>query len=405
MFFIVCFFIYKSCLLLAALDSVFLCFPAVRLFTGSFIHPDKSGTVVPLDENKQQISDKIQESEYHTAGSRPILHTVQSCRTEQTVDQLCYTGFIQQIPEIIPAESTRKLLALHVFFHNPAHIRNPVHPFSDADFMIDSAVIFPIVCGKRETVVLYPVFRNYPPDGKGKDADDHQIQKAVKPCHVVFSKKRYRDICDENSIPLYSKLKLNFSGFPDFLRKQIRRIKEVTTNSISKEKFLLPPIYEISAELPLLLRILCIGSLRGMNRIGCYTADCFSVNLQRCRTVKFHPYVVSFQNGYVFGVPDMFPFEKGQKDHQRAELSCAMEDKQRYFSVLAQSVLSRCGHHSAAVVSAVHRRGKPDFFVCILFSIHGYNSIPRLEVKQQSLYCNRGIVDGLRVGGFSVLFP
>ncbi|MBQ8400909.1 MAG: hypothetical protein IJX14_03165 [Clostridia bacterium] len=152
-------------------------------FAGSFIHTDKSGTIVPLDENKQQIADKIQNSEYHTARPRPVVHTMQSGNTEQAMYQLCNAGFVQQITKIITAEPLRKLLALHAFFHDPAHIRNPVHPFPDTDFVIYFSVIFPFICCERKTVIFYPPLRDDPSNGESNDADEYQIQKAVKPFH------------------------------------------------------------------------------------------------------------------------------------------------------------------------------------------------------------------------------
>lgn len=81
-----------------------------------------------------------------------------------------------------------------------------------------------------------------------------------------------------------------------------------------------------------------------------------------------------------------------------------MEDHQRYFTVIPQPVLIWCWHHSAAVIPTVHRGSQPDFSVCSLFSVHGHNRIPRLEIKQQSFYGDCGVVDRFRFFTLFALF-
>ena len=134
-----------------------------------------------------------------------------------------------------------------------------------------------------------------------------------------------------------------------------------------------------------------VGISSNLNCIRCYAEDGLTVDLQGCRLVKLHSDMVTLKNRYDVGMLDMLAFEDGGEYHQRFELAAIMINHCGNGAVPAFLVGGR--DHAAAVVSAEHRRSKPNLLEAVNLAVDGNLGVDRLEVKQKTFDRARGVID------------
>ena len=153
------------------------------------------------------------------------------------------------------------------------------------------------------------------------------------------------------------------------------------------------------------LGIYMAGGLSGCpGGVGGYVKYGFAVYLQRSGTVKFHGYLAAPVYIHHILMLNVSSLKQGGEHAEGLQLAAAMHHRQCKQPVRAQAILLWGGHHAAAVIAALHGGCYPNVFVLVFFAVHRYRGVYGLEISQQSLYGYGGVVDGLILLKFLILF-
>ena len=98
----------------------------------------------------------------------------------------------------------------------------------------------------------------------------------------------------------------------------------------------------------------------------------------------------------------MLALEDGGEDHQGLELAGAIHQGHRHGALRVAAVLVRGNHHAAAVVTPVHGGSQPDLLEFVGLAVYRDDGVAGLEVEQQALDGDAGVIDGL-IGGLAEL--
>ncbi len=87
----------------------------------------------------------------------------------------------------------------------------------------------------------------------------------------------------------------------------------------------------------------------------------------------------------------VFAFEDLGEVHQGLQLGGAVVDDDG--ELIGEAVLAGGDHHAAAVITAFHGRGEPDVVEFMLHAVHFHDRVAGLEVEEQALDGDAGVVD------------